>query len=99
MALALGASAFLLGRIASDVEIAFVGFLGTVAGVLMSAYLTYVEAFVLDAWCSYCIVSALLMTGLFAAWGLLLLLSMHAGHAGDADRTRRLPYEKSRARS
>jgi uncharacterized membrane protein len=52
--------------------LAFAGFLAAFAGLLVSAYLTYVEAFVLDDWCSYCIVSALLMAGLFAAWSALL---------------------------
>jgi uncharacterized membrane protein len=37
-------------------------------GFLFSGYLTYVEGFVLDAWCIYCIGSASLMTLLFLAW-------------------------------
>jgi len=53
-------------------ELALIGFLASVVGLLMSAYLTYIEAFVLDAWCSYCIVSALLTTALFITWSLLL---------------------------
>jgi uncharacterized membrane protein len=53
-------------------ELAFLGFLGALTGVLMSAYLTYVEAFVLDAWCSYCVASALLMAALFAIWSAIL---------------------------
>lgn len=87
-ALAVAAAALLFARIASRVEIAFLGFLGTVAGVLMSAYLTYVEAFVLDAWCSYCIVSALLMSALFVSWGLLLFLSMRGDEAAEGPRTK-----------
>lgn len=57
-------------------EIAFSGFLGAFAGVLFSGYLTYIEAFVVDAWCSYCIVSALLMVALFAAWSGLLAVTL-----------------------
>ena len=36
-------------------------------GVLFSAYLTYLEAAVIHAWCRWCVVSALLVTGIFAA--------------------------------
>lgn len=57
-------------------ELAFLGFLGALAGVLMSAYLTYVEAFVLDAWCSYCIASAILMAVLFVLWSAILRIAL-----------------------
>lgn len=63
-------------------EVALAGFLGAVAGLLMSAYLTYLEAFVLDAWCSYCIVSALLMAGLFVTWSALLVVALHESDDG-----------------
>ncbi|MCK9520226.1 MAG: vitamin K epoxide reductase family protein [Dehalococcoidia bacterium] len=53
-----------------------VGFYGSFAGVLFSGYLTYLEAFVLDAWCIYCIVSALLMAGLFLLWGTVFALTL-----------------------
>ncbi len=35
-------------------------------GVLYSAYLTYLEAFVIKAWCPWCVCSAILMTIYFA---------------------------------
>jgi len=35
------------------------------AGFVFSAYLTYLEFFVIEALCMYCVISALLMTGLF----------------------------------
>jgi len=57
-------------------EIALAGFLGTFGGLLVSGYLTAIEAFVLDAWCSYCIVSALLVVALFIAWSTLLVLTL-----------------------
>ncbi len=57
-------------------DVALAGFLGSVAGLMMSGYLTYLEAFVLDAWCSYCIASALLMVGLFVTWTALLATAM-----------------------
>lgn len=47
-------------------------FLGSLFGVLFSAYLTYLEAFVIDAWCIYCIASAILMSAIFLGWAALL---------------------------
>jgi uncharacterized membrane protein len=35
---------------------------GAVAGMLFTAYLTYLEAFVIHAWCRWCITSAVLAT-------------------------------------
>lgn len=60
-------------------EIALIGFLVALAGLLMSGYFTYIEAFVLEAWCSWCIVSAVLMTALFAVWSWLLAITMREG--------------------
>lgn len=37
----------------------------TLFGVAYSGYLTYIEAFVLEKWCLWCVSSALLMVGLF----------------------------------
>ncbi len=34
-------------------------------GVVFSAYLTYLEAFVIHAWCQWCVVSAILVTLIF----------------------------------
>ena len=36
-------------------------------GAAFSLYLTYLEAFVLQAWCRWCVVSAVLIFGVFAA--------------------------------
>ncbi len=55
-----------------------VAFNGALFGVLFSAYLTYLEAFVLDAWCIYCIASALILAALFVTWG-AVLRAMSAG--------------------
>lgn len=41
-------------------------FMLTLFGLIYSGYLTYIEAFVLEKWCQYCVASALLMVGLFA---------------------------------
>ncbi|MDQ7030847.1 MAG: vitamin K epoxide reductase family protein [Ardenticatenia bacterium] len=49
------------------------------AGLLFSAYLTYVELFVIYAICPWCVVSALLVTGLFA-------LTLHEWHHHIAQR-------------
>ena len=40
---------------------------GSGAGVIFSAWLTYLEAFVIHAWCQYCVVSAILITLIFFA--------------------------------
>lgn len=37
----------------------------TLFGLVYSAYLTYIEGFVLEKWCMWCVASALLMVGLF----------------------------------
>ena len=42
-------------------------FFGSMIGVAYSAYLTYLEAFVIKAWCQWCVVSALLITLVFLA--------------------------------
>ncbi|HEX6042652.1 vitamin K epoxide reductase family protein [Longimicrobium sp.] len=42
------------------------GLFGVAAvGVLFSAYLTYLEAFVIHAWCQWCVISAILVTLIF----------------------------------
>ena len=40
---------------------------GSVVGVGFSAYLTYLEAFVIQAWCQWCVASAVIMVLLFLA--------------------------------
>lgn len=40
---------------------------GATFGVLFSGYLTYLEAAVINAWCQYCVASAIIMTMIFAA--------------------------------
>ena len=35
-------------------------------GVLFSAFLTFLEAFVIHAWCQWCVVSAIIVTAIFA---------------------------------
>ena len=40
---------------------------GSLGGSLFSAYLTYLEAFVIEAWCQYCVISAILITLIFLA--------------------------------
>lgn len=37
----------------------------TVIGFLFSVYFTFIEAFVLHAWCQWCVISAIVMTVLF----------------------------------
>lgn len=40
---------------------------GSIIGVSFSAYLTYLEAFVIRAWCQWCVVSAILIVLVFLA--------------------------------
>lgn len=47
--------------------IPFLLFAGALFGVLFSAYLTYLEAMVIQAWCRYCVASAILITLVFVA--------------------------------
>ena len=48
-------------------------------GTLYSAYLTYVELFILHAICPYCVISALLITGIFILALVRLRRSLAAG--------------------
>ncbi|MCY4574758.1 MAG: vitamin K epoxide reductase family protein [Gemmatimonadetes bacterium] len=47
--------------------IALLLFGGALTGVLYSGYLTYLEAAVIEAWCRYCVASAILITVVFLA--------------------------------
>lgn len=47
------------------VSVALLG--GGLVGVAFSAYLTYLEAFVIHAWCQWCIISAIIMVLAFLA--------------------------------
>lgn len=77
-----GAAFAWLRNLGSQRELVTVGaFFGAMFGFGFSAYLTYVEAFVLEAWCIYCIVSALLMTALFALWGALFVYAYRQRNA------------------
>ena len=40
---------------------------GSGGGVVFSGWLTYLEAFVINAWCQYCVISAILITLIFLA--------------------------------
>ena len=40
---------------------------GSLGGGLFSAYLTYLEAFVIEAWCQYCVASAIIIMLIFFA--------------------------------
>ena len=42
-------------------------FSGSLGGMVFSVYLTYLEAFVIEAWCQYCVISAILMLLIFLA--------------------------------
>jgi uncharacterized membrane protein len=48
-----------------DRRLAYAIFGFSAFGVLFSAYLTYLEAFVIHAWCQWCVVSAILITLIF----------------------------------
>ena len=62
-----------------------IAFYASLFGALFSGYLTYLEAFVIDAWCIYCVVSASLVTSLLLLWGGVLASTMRgAGGPGGA---------------
>jgi len=50
----------------------FAGFAAAVAGALFSLYLTALEAFVIHAYCAWCIVSWVIVTSIAALWGTTL---------------------------
>ena len=54
-------------RLGPSRTIAFLLFAGSLIGFLFSAYLTYLEAAVIKAWCRYCVASAIIITIVFAA--------------------------------
>ncbi len=71
---ALGSAALLLvslmglqSRFASSSHIALLLLAGTTLGVAFSAYLTYLEAAVIHAWCQWCVISAVIITLCFVA--------------------------------
>ncbi len=57
------------------------GFLVAFGGALFSGYLTSLEAWVIDAWCIYCITSAILMSKLFLLWTGILLITRWERHS------------------
>ncbi len=65
-----------LGHLASQ---AF--FLGALIGVLYSAYLTYLELFVINAICPWCVASAIVMTALFV----LSIVEVFFSGSGEGD--------------
>lgn len=52
-------------RFARSRALALFIFGGALLGVLFSAWLTYLEAVVIQAWCRYCVASATVMTAVF----------------------------------
>jgi uncharacterized membrane protein len=57
----------LRGRVDPEVEfyLPVLTFGAALIGVLYSAYLTYLEAFVINAWCYWCVASALIVTAIW----------------------------------
>lgn len=76
--LAAAAAAWIADFRALHPVVVVLAFYGALGGFLFSAYLTYIEAYVIDAWCIYCIVSASLMAALFAGWSLMLAASLRS---------------------
>lgn len=72
----LGAGAYLLllllsllaGRASERRETWLLALFGvSLVGLLFSGYLTYLEAYVIQAWCTWCVISAVIQVVLFAA--------------------------------
>ena len=57
----------LRGRVNARVDfyLPLIAYGATLVGLFYSAYLTYLEAFVIHAWCYWCLVSAILMVAVF----------------------------------
>jgi uncharacterized membrane protein len=62
---------------------AFLAFNGALFGFAYSLFLTYIEGWVLEAWCIYCIASATLMFLLFAGWLGVLALTLRSAQSAD----------------
>jgi uncharacterized membrane protein len=62
------ALSFLRGRVCDNIEfyVPVLTYGAALIGFSYSAYLTYLEAFVIRAWCYWCLVSSILMTAIFA---------------------------------
>jgi uncharacterized membrane protein len=61
------ALSLLRGRVSEEVEfyLPVLSFGAALIGVLYSAYLTYLEAFVIRAWCYWCVASAVIITAIW----------------------------------
>lgn len=66
--LAIGARLHLSKAARADSLLALVGFVIALAGSLFSLYLTAIEAFVLRAYCMWCLISWVLITAITAIW-------------------------------
>jgi protein-disulfide isomerase/rhodanese-related sulfurtransferase len=64
LAIAIVAGSLFSGRLAKAARYSLLGMTGF--GFLLSLYLEYVQAFVIHAYCAWCVTSGLVMTGLFA---------------------------------
>jgi uncharacterized membrane protein len=56
-----GYSALLISAVLGGEVGVYLGFLIALVGALFSAYLTYLEVFVIHAWCQWCVASAAIM--------------------------------------
>jgi uncharacterized membrane protein len=63
---------------AARATLAPIAFFASLFGLTFSGYLTYVEGWVLDAWCIYCIASASLMAAITLTW---LTVSVRLSHS------------------
>lgn len=73
------AAAWLLAPHRHAIRIGTLAFVFTLAGLAYSAYLTYLEAQVINAWCIYCVASALIIASLAGVW--LAVLALGRGGA------------------
>lgn len=83
LALALAAGAWLLNWRGLRDQVAVLGFYGALFGTLFSGFLTYLEGWVIDAWCTWCIASAVLMTVLLVLWLGVFLIALRARRRSD----------------
>lgn len=76
LALAGAAGAWLWNWRGQRDQVAVLAFYAALFGALFSGFLTYLEGWVIEAWCTWCIASAALMSALLMLWLAVFLAAL-----------------------